>query len=107
MYDPSDGTGDAERLRLPPWPEVVGLLEELNDALRGVAARHGAAVAEIADAFRGHGLHAGDPGQPAARPRHRDLWFCHVIEPNAWGAGGVRAAFWDALQGADGAAQPA
>ena len=96
VYDPSDGTGDAQRLGLPPWPDAVAVLAELNAALRDVAHRHGAEVAEIADLFSGHGLLAGDPSLPQARPESRDLWFCQVIEPNAWGAGGVREAFWAA-----------
>jgi hypothetical protein len=100
VYDPSDGTGDAARLGLPPWPDAVALIAELNDALRRGAATHGAAVAEIAERFRGHGLAAGDPRRPEARPRQRDLWFCSLIEPNAWGADGVRAAFWAALDDA-------
>ena len=99
VYDPSDGTADAERLGLPPWPDAVALIGELNDALRRGAARHGAAVAEIAERFRGHGLAAGDPRRREARPEQRDLWFCSLIEPNAWGADGVRAAFWAALHG--------
>ena len=97
VYDPSDGTGDAAALGLPPWPEAVAVLGELNDALRAVAQRHGAAVAEIAQRFQGHGVLAGDAARPDPRPDDRDLWFCSVIEPNAWGASGVRAAFWDAL----------
>jgi lysophospholipase L1-like esterase len=97
VYDPSDGTGDAVRLGLPPWADAVAVIEELNDRLRGVAARHGATVAEIGRHFRGHGLVAGDPRRPEPRPAERDLWFCHLIEPNAWGAGGVREAFWGAI----------
>ncbi|MGY1595145.1 SGNH/GDSL hydrolase family protein [Geodermatophilus sp. SYSU D00708] len=97
VYDPSDGTGDAARLGLPPWPDAVAVLGELNDELRATAARHGVRVAEIAEAFHGHGLLAGDPTRPDARPPDRALWFCNVIEPNAWGASGVRAAFWAAL----------
>ena len=97
VYDPSDGTGDAARLGLPPWPDAVAVIAELNDALRTVAERHGARVAEIHERFLGHGLLAGDPARPVARPRQRELWFCQVIEPNAWGAGGVREAFWAAL----------
>jgi hypothetical protein len=42
----------------------------------------------------------GDPTRREARPADRDLWFCNLIEPNARGAGGVRAAFWSALDGA-------
>ena len=96
VYDPSDGTGDAARLGLPPWPDAVAVIGELNEALRTVAVSGGAAVAEIAERFSGHGLCAGDPTRPQARPAERDLWLCSVIEPNAWGAGGVRAAFWAA-----------
>ena len=97
VYDPSDGTGDASRMGLPPWPEVVDVLAELNTELCGVAAEHGARVADIHGYFLGHGLRAGNPAQGDPRPANRDLWFCNVIEPNAWGASAVRAAFWDAL----------
>ncbi|WP_075014994.1 GDSL-type esterase/lipase family protein [Geodermatophilus obscurus] len=97
VYDPSDGTGDAARLGLPPWDDAVAVIAELNASLRSVAGEHGATVAEIAERFAGHGLLAGDPTRPEARPAERALWFCHLIEPNAWGAGGVRAAFWDAI----------
>jgi lysophospholipase L1-like esterase len=97
VYDPSDGTGDAVRLGLPPWPDAVAVLAELNDTLRAVAAAHGAVMAEIAAAFQGHGLLAGDPSRREPRPAERDLWFCNLIEPNAWGADGVRSAFWAAV----------
>ena len=98
VYDPSDGTGDATRLQLPEWPDAVALIGELNDGLRQVARGNGAVIGEIAEHFRGHGLLAGDPTRDEARPRSRQLWFCNVIEPNAWGASGVRAAFWEALK---------
>jgi lysophospholipase L1-like esterase len=97
VYDPSDGTGDAVRRGLPSWPDGVAVIKELNDGLRAVADRHGAAVAEIAEHFRGHGLLAGDPAGREPRPAERGLWFCNLIEPNAWGAGGVREAFWSAI----------
>jgi lysophospholipase L1-like esterase len=99
VYDPSDGTGNSASLGLPPWPDAVAVLAELNDALRASAAAHGARLADIHGAFAGHGLRAGDPRGAAPRPEQRDLWFCSVIEPNAWGASGVRAAFWEALNG--------
>jgi lysophospholipase L1-like esterase len=99
VYDPSDGTGDAQRLGLPPWPDAVEVVEELNEVLRGVASRYGAAVAEIGEHFHGHGVLAGDASRPEPRPTQRELWFCKVIEPNAWGANGVREAFWAALHG--------
>ncbi|CAA9348612.1 MAG: hypothetical protein AVDCRST_MAG72-1283 [uncultured Nocardioidaceae bacterium] len=97
VYDPSDGTADATRVGLPPWPEVVDVLAHLNAALRVLADRHGAAVADIHAKFLGHGLSVGNPAQPDPRPSERSLWYCNVIEPNAWGANGVREAFWEAL----------
>ncbi|MDQ3678655.1 MAG: GDSL-type esterase/lipase family protein [Actinomycetota bacterium] len=98
VYDPSDGTGETWRVGLPPWPDVVDVVAELNATLRAVAAEHGAVVADIHGRFLGHGLQAGDPGQPDARPGDRTLWYCQIIEPNAWGADAVRGAFWAALQ---------
>ena len=97
VYDPSDGTGDASRVGLPPWPQVVEVLAELNAELRKVAAEQGARVADIHGYFLGHGLRAGNPAQTDPRPANRDLWFCNIIEPNAWGASAVRTAFWDAF----------
>lgn len=75
VYDPSDGTGDAARLGLPPWPEAVAVIARLNDALRVVARRHGAGVAEVGECFLGHGLKAGDPSVPS-RDRLRGTCGC-------------------------------
>jgi lysophospholipase L1-like esterase len=101
VYDPSDGSGEAWRMGLPPWPEVVNVLALLNCGLRAVAADNGARIAEIHDLFLGHGLAAGNPAQPQPRPDDRNLWYCNIIEPNAWGAHAVRASFWQALHPAD------
>ncbi len=98
VYDPSDGTGETWRVGLPPWPDVVDVVAELNAALRAAASEHGSVVADIHGRFLGHGLKAGNPAQPDARPGDRALWYCDIIEPNAWGADAVRAAFWGALQ---------
>jgi len=98
VYDPSDGTADAVRLGLPPWPDILDVLTELNHGLRAVAGQHQARIAEIHDRFLGHGLAVGNPAQPRSRPRNRALWYCNVIEPNAWGADAVRASFWQALR---------
>jgi lysophospholipase L1-like esterase len=97
VYDPSDGSGDAGRLGLPPWPQALELLAALNRAVGALAAAHGALVADVHARFFGHGLAAGDPTQPAARPPNHGLWYCGVIEPNAWGASEIRATFWETL----------
>jgi lysophospholipase L1-like esterase len=98
VYDPSDGSSEAWRVGLPPWPDVADVLVELNATLKAVATEHAAVVADVHQRFLGHGLRAGNPAQPKARPRDRTLWYCNIIEPNAWGADAVRAAFWAALQ---------
>jgi lysophospholipase L1-like esterase len=97
VYDPSDGTGDAVRLGLPVRPEALDLLVELNQALRTLAEEHRALVADVHGRFLGHGLAIGDPAQLDPRPSNRDLWYCGLIEPNAWGASEIRAAFWEVL----------
>lgn len=97
VYDPSDGTGDAPSVGLPPWPDVVAVLRELNTMLSNVAAEHGVGLADLHGRFSGHGLSRGNPAQTDARPADRELWYCNIIEPNAWGASAVRAAFWDVV----------
>ena len=97
VYDPSDGTGDAPRLGLPFWPAALELLAELNEALRRLATEHRALVADVHGRFLGHGLAIGDPTQLDQRPSNRDLWYCGLIEPNAWGASEIRATFWEVL----------
>ncbi len=100
VYDPSDGTGAVPGGGLPPWPDGPRLVARLNDALTGLAARHGAVVADVHAHFLGHGSAVGDPGQPHPRPADRALWYCGVIEPNAWGAHEIRSTWWRALEDA-------
>ncbi len=100
VYDPSDGTGAVPGGGLPPWPDGPRLVTRLNDALTGLAARHGAVVADVHAHFLGHGSAVGDPGQPHPRPADRALWYCGVIEPNAWGAHEIRSTWWRALEDA-------
>lgn len=98
IYDPTDGTGDLGRLGFVPWPGALDWLARFNETLRALADEHGGLVADIHSRFLGHGIRAGDPTQGDARPANRDLWYCGTIEPNAWGAGGIRAVFYEALE---------
>jgi lysophospholipase L1-like esterase len=98
VYDPSDGTGElAGAGLLPPWPDGPALVQALNAALTGLAGRHGAVVADVHGRFLSHGAAAGDPSQGRARPASQDLWYCNMIEPNAWGAHQIRCTWWQAL----------
>jgi lysophospholipase L1-like esterase len=97
VYDPSDGTGEVATSGLPPWLDGPALVQQLNAALIDLAERHGALVADIHGRFLGHGVHAGDPTIPDSHPANRDLWYCGLIEPNAWGADQIRAAWWQTI----------
>jgi lysophospholipase L1-like esterase len=98
VYDPSDGTGAVPSNVLPPWTDGPRLIRALNAELGELAERHGALLADVHGHFLGHGSAAGDPGQPHPRPDDRDLWFCGVIEPNAWGAHEIRHCWWRCLE---------
>jgi lysophospholipase L1-like esterase len=99
VYDPSDGTGELPTTALTPWPEGPSVLAALNTALRDLADRHGAVIADVHQSFLGHGATAGDPGQSESHPANRDLWYCRVIEPNAWGAHHIRRIWWEVIEG--------
>lgn len=101
IYDPGDGSGDAEAMEMRAWPNALAWIRDFNETLRAVAGEHGAVVADIHARFQGHGLSVGNPAQFEARPRNRNLWYCGGIEPNAWGASGIRETFWDALESVD------
>lgn len=98
VYDPSDGTGRVPGAGLPHWPGGPAAVAALNGRLSDLADRHGAVLADVHGCFLSHGVTAGDPAQPEARPANRALWYCGMIEPNAWGAHHIRATWWQALQ---------
>ncbi|MBW3538093.1 SGNH/GDSL hydrolase family protein [Candidatus Parcubacteria bacterium] len=96
VYDPSDATGNLSILELPTGLKALETLAACNQQIAEVARVYDCALADIHSRFIGHGAKAGDPSQSDPRP-DRDLWYCFDVEPNAWGASAVRAAFWEAL----------
>ena len=97
IYDPSDGTGDTAALNIAPWPSVLAWIDAYNNILRRLAADYDAILVDVRAAFQGHGLNAGDPSSSEARPQNHDLYYCGVVEPNAWGASALRALWWNSL----------
>ncbi len=107
IYDPSDGTGDTARLQIAAWPASLHYIEAFNAEIRRLATLHKATLVEIHGAFLGHGLMAGNPAGHEARPENRGLYYCGVVEPNAWGASALRALWWNALVAARVVPEPA
>lgn len=101
VYDPSDGAGQSPGAGLPAWPQGPQWVRALNTALADLAHRHDAVLVDLHSRFLGHGVTIGDPAQTDPRPANHDLWFCGVVEPNAWGAHAIRAAWWQALHDLD------
>jgi lysophospholipase L1-like esterase len=99
IYDPTDGSGDLAWAGLPDTTAGLSLLQALNAGIREIAAKHGAAVADLHAAFLGHASQAGDVTRPEPRPANGDLWLCGHIEPNAWGAQAIRDTWRAALRG--------
>jgi hypothetical protein len=96
VYDPSDATGRVPGSGAPAWPSGPYWIRSLNAVLADLARRYGGVVADVHDRFLGHGVTAGDPAQPDPRPDERGLWYCDMVEPNAWGASEIRHAWWQA-----------
>lgn len=98
VYDPTDGTGDTAQLNILPWPGALDWIHRFNETLRELASKNEVTLVDLHDIFQGHGLATGEsPAQPDPRPASRELYYCGVIEPNAWGASAIRAGWWDAL----------
>jgi lysophospholipase L1-like esterase len=97
VYDPSDGTGRVPGSGLPDWPRGPHWIRSLNTALADLARRHRAVLADLHSHFHGHGSTAGNPAQTDPRPAVRDLWYCGVVEPNAWGAHEIRRSWWQSI----------
>ena len=97
IYDPSDGGGDPQQLHLIAWPTALAWIRKFNGAIEQLAGKYDATVADIHGAFQGHGASVGDPEQNDPRPTNRSLFYCGVVEPNAWGAGAIRGLWWDML----------
>jgi lysophospholipase L1-like esterase len=97
IYDPSDGTGDSSAVQMMAWPTALAWLHRFNDTLKELAATYGATLTDIHDRFLSHGITVGRPAQEEPRPTNRELYYCGVIEPNGWGAGAIRALWWETL----------
>ncbi|WP_018349194.1 SGNH/GDSL hydrolase family protein [Longispora albida] len=96
IYDPSDGAGAIPEAGLADWPEGLTVIAAYNEKIRELGSAHGAVLVDLHALFTGHGLMTGNPAQLEAEPSNHDLWYCGVVEPNAWGAHAIRRAWHQA-----------
>jgi lysophospholipase L1-like esterase len=83
VYDPTDGDQSLLQM-LGLSGDARQRYSELNDALRGIAGRHGFLLADLEALFHGHGVASAKP------------WFVLDIEPNHAGATAI-AGCWHGL----------
>lgn len=87
VYDPTDGTGRLENLHRP---ELLAVLDRLNEGIRRIAGPPRCRLADVHAHFLGHGMRDADPAL-------RWYWNTSIIEPNARGASEIRRVWLQAL----------
>lgn len=95
IYDPTDGTGSACRVWLPPWPDAVAVLAAYNQVITECAARHASVhLVDLRDPFLGHGLCCRQFWRSTYRPQDPHFWYQDILEdPNDRGHDAVRRLF--------------
>ena len=95
IYDPSDGFGHPEIVRLPKWPDMLKVLDAYNAAIARCAEKHeGVTLVDMHGLFLGHGIKCRwfwdehyDRGDP-------NYWYYSNIEdPNERGYDALRRLF--------------
>lgn len=95
IYDPSDGYGDPESIRLPRWPDCLPIHTAYNAALRRAASRHAEVhVVPMHQEFLGHGIHCRKFWLPVYRAEDPHYWYAPNIEdPHDRGYDAIRRLF--------------
>lgn len=95
IYDPSDGYGDPESVRLPRWPDCLPIHTAYNAALCRAAARHAEVhVVPMHQEFLGHGIHCRKFWRPTYRSEDPHYWYAPNIEdPHDRGYDAIRRLF--------------
>jgi lysophospholipase L1-like esterase len=95
IYDPTDGTGDAENAGLPRWPDGLAVHNAYNDVIARVAERvPDVYLVDTRGAFLGHGIHCTQFWHPRYRPEDPHYWYYDNLEdPNDRGYDAVRRLF--------------
>ena len=70
--------------------EVIAIGEEVLSGLNAASGGARIVVTTVYDP-------SDAPSQALSRPASRNLWYCNLIEPNAWGAHEIRRTWWQAL----------
>jgi lysophospholipase L1-like esterase len=95
IYDPTDGTGDARRVGLPPWPDAMRIHAAYNDVIGSVAARRpNVHLVDLHAHFLGHGLFCTQFWGEHYRSDDPYYWyFVNLEDPNERGYDAIRRLF--------------
>ena len=95
IFDPTDGTGDAEHAGLPAWKDSLAVLDACNNALRRAAEAHpNTHLVDIHGAFLGHGIHCMQFWRAHFDRHDPHYWFYFNLEdPNERGYDAIRRLF--------------
>ncbi len=95
IYDPSDGVGDPEAARLPPWPDMLALLTAYNDIIRQTADQYEKVwLVDMHGVFLGHGVHARQFWRDHYDAEDPHYWYYENLEdPNDRGYDALRRVF--------------
>jgi lysophospholipase L1-like esterase len=99
IYDPSDGQGDPESVRLPAWPDVLAIHAAYNAAIHRAAQRHSCVrVVPMYNEFLGHGIHCRKFWRAHYRRQDPHYWYAPNLEdPSDRGYDAIRRVFLNAI----------
>lgn len=95
IYDPSDGLGDPSKGGLPPWPDVLKILDAYNGVIARCAEKHDTVeLVDIHKVFLGHGVACRQFWGPHYDSSDPHYWyFANIEDPNDRGHDAVRRVF--------------
>lgn len=101
IYDPSDNTGNTQAAGLPPWPDMLRVLEAYNACLERIADQDSEVeLVDIHGAFLGHGMTCRQFWQPHYQPHDPHYWYYDNLEdPNDRGHDAIRRLFLNKIVG--------
>ena len=95
IYDPTDGTGSARRVGMPPWPDGMQIHAAYNKILHEAARqRPNVHLVPLHKTFLGHGLTCRRFWRSTYRSEDANYWYwVNLEDPNERGYDAIRRVF--------------